>query len=99
MTPLNRLGMESQPTTKPGAKIISVSAVELNHKSNYQDFGRYTEVDLNITGGAEAPLPALIEAVKKLTTADRKRAFQERGAKIADSNRRLRDALRENATV
>src|SRR5579863_9844525 len=53
MTPLNRFGMESQPTTKPGAKLISISALELNHKANYQDFGRYTEVDLNITGDAE----------------------------------------------
>jgi thiamine pyrophosphate-dependent acetolactate synthase large subunit-like protein len=99
MTPNNRLGMESQPTTKPGAKLISVSAVELNHKSNYQDFGRYSEVDLNITGDAEATLPALIEAVKRLITADRKRTFQERGAKIAEANQRLRDAAREGATV
>ena len=64
MTPLNRFGMESQSIMKPGAKIISISAVELNHKSNYQDFGRYVEVDLDITGDAEATLPALIEAVK-----------------------------------
>ena len=68
MTPLNRFGMESRPTTKPGAKIITISAVELNHKSNYQDFGRYVEADLAITGDAEATLPELIEAVKKLIT-------------------------------
>ena len=57
---------------KPGAKLISISAIELNHKSNYQDFGRYSEVDLSITGDAEATLPALIEAVRKLITPARR---------------------------
>ena len=51
--------MESQPITKPGAKIITISAVDLNHKSNYQDFGRYAEVDLAIAADAEATLPVL----------------------------------------
>jgi thiamine pyrophosphate-dependent acetolactate synthase large subunit-like protein len=99
MTPLNRFGMESRPTTKPGAKIITVSAVELNHKSNHQDFGRYMEADLSITGDAEATLPELIEAVKRLTTADRRRAMQARGVQIADAGRRWRQQHREQATV
>jgi acetolactate synthase-1/2/3 large subunit len=99
MTPLNRFGMESRPTTEPGAKIITVSAVELNHKSNNQDFGRYIEADLSITGDAEATLPELIEAVKRLTSSDRRRAMQERGAKIADDGRRWRQQHRELATV
>ncbi len=97
MTGLNQFGMEAQPTTKPGAKIISVSAVELNHKSNYQDFGRYVEADLTITGDAEATLPELIEAVKRLITPDRRRAFEERGAKIAEANQRDRERDRELA--
>jgi acetolactate synthase-1/2/3 large subunit len=99
MTPINRFGMESQSTLQPGAKVISISAVELNHKSNYQDFGRYVEVDLNITGDAEATLPSLIEAVKRLLTADRKRAIQERGVKTAEANRQLRERIREAAAV
>jgi acetolactate synthase I/II/III large subunit len=99
MTPLNRFGMESRPSTKPGAKIITVSAVELNHKSNHQDFGRYIEADLAITGDAEATLPELIEAVKKLTTSDRRRAMQERGAKIAEAGRRWRQQHRELAGI
>jgi|SRR5579871_1967675 len=99
MTPLNRFGMESQSALKPGAKVISVSAVELNHKSNYQDFGRYVEVDLNITGDAEATLPALIEAVKRQMTADRKRAIETRGAKTIEANRQLHDRIREAAAV
>jgi thiamine pyrophosphate-dependent acetolactate synthase large subunit-like protein len=99
MTPLNRFGMESRPTTKPGAKIITISAVELNHKSNHQDFGRYIEADLAITGDAEATLPELIEAVKKLTTADRRFVMRARGAKIAEDGRRWRQQHRELAGI
>src|SRR5579885_1811868 len=84
MTPLNRFGMESQSVMKPGAKIITISAVDLNHKSNYQDFGRYVEADLAITGDAEATLPALIEEVKRALTPARRRALQERGKKTAE---------------
>src|SRR6185369_12064124 len=98
-TPLNRFGMESRATTRPGAKIISLSAIELNHKSNYQDFGRYVEADLAITSDAEATLPALIEAVKKLMTGDRRRVMQERGAKIAEAGRQWRQRHRETAGV
>ena len=86
-TPINRFGMETRAVTKPGAKIITVSATELSHKSNYQDFGRYVEADLAVVGDPEGTLPALIEAVKKLTTADRRRVFEERGKKIAEENR------------
>jgi len=99
MTPLNRFGMETQPTTKAGAKIVTISAVELSHKSNYQDFGRYVEADLAITGDPEATLPALTEAVKKLITADRKRAFETRGVKIAEMGRAGRAQDRELAAV
>ena len=99
MTGLNKFGMESQPTTKAGAKIINISAVELNHKSNYQDFGRYLEADLSITGDPEATLPELVEAVKKLTTADRRRAFEGRGKKIAEANQRDHTSDREAAAL
>src|SRR5260370_20175142 len=84
MRGLNTWGVESSSVMKPGAKIISVSAVELNHKSNYQDFGRYTEVDLNITGDAEATLPTLIEADRKQMTADRRLAIQARGVNVVE---------------
>src|SRR5262249_9475612 len=38
-TPVNRTGMQSRPTTKAGAKLISLSSIDLLSKSNYQDFG------------------------------------------------------------
>jgi acetolactate synthase-1/2/3 large subunit len=99
MTGFNKFGMESQPTIKAGAKVITVSAIDLNHKSNYQDFGRYVEADLAITGDPEATLPELIEAVKKLLTPDRRRALQERGVKIAAENQAGRARNRELAAI
>jgi acetolactate synthase-1/2/3 large subunit len=99
MTGLNKFGMEEQPTIKPGTKIITVSAIDLNHKSNYQDFGRYVEADLAITGDAEATLPELIEAVKKLITPDRRRAIEERGRKVAEMNRQACQRDRERAAL
>ena len=36
-TPVNRLGMDSKPLTKAGAKLISIFSGDLYGKSNYQD--------------------------------------------------------------
>ena len=80
-------------------KLINISAVELNHKSNYQDFGRYLEADLTITGDREATLPELIEEVKRAAHADRKRALEQRGTQIAEANQKARDRDRELAAV
>ena len=66
-------------TTQDGAKLISIDANDLYMKSNYQDFQRYAEVDLAIAADAEATLPSLIEACKRLITGDRRRVFEERG--------------------
>ncbi len=72
------------------ARVINISSVDLFMKSNIQDFGRYADVDIDIGADAEATLPALIEACKRLITGDRKRAFEERGAKLADAHRKAR---------
>ncbi len=96
-TPVNRMGMQSRPITKPGAKLITISSLDLLAKSNYQDFGRYTAVDLAIAADAEATLPALIETCKRLLTDDRKRAFQDRGAKFAEASKRAHQLALEQA--
>ena len=80
------------------ARTISITAGDLFQKSNYQDFMRYAEVDLSIGADAEATLPALIEEVKRLTTADRRRAFELRGTRVAAANRQAREESRANAT-
>jgi len=94
----DQLERTSQPTTKPGAKLISITAGDLYLRSNYQDFERYPEVDLAIAADAEATLPSLIEAVKRLTTPDRKRAFDDRGAKLAAAARASLERTRTEAT-
>ncbi len=90
-TPINRMGMESKRITKPGAKVITIFAGDLYGKSNYQDFGRYDEVDLAIAADAQATLPVLIEECRKLITSDRKAAFEQRGAKHAEVSKRNRE--------
>jgi acetolactate synthase I/II/III large subunit len=90
-TPVNRMGMEVRPTTKQGAKLITISAADLPAKSNYQDYGRYAEVDIAIDADAEATLPSLIEAVKRLITTERKSALQQRGAKLTAASQRARE--------
>jgi acetolactate synthase-1/2/3 large subunit len=94
---LNAFGPIGDPSTRkitrPDAKLISISANDLFYKSNYQNFQRHAEVDLAVAGDAEASLPTLIEACKKLITDDRKRAYQARGAKLAEASRKsLEDA-------
>src|SRR5215510_10925265 len=88
----------SRPLTKTGVKLASITAGDLYLKSNYQDFQRYPEVDVAIAADAEATLPALIEAVKRLITDDRRRAFQERGARLATASRLSFERARTDAS-
>jgi acetolactate synthase I/II/III large subunit len=83
---------------KPGTKLVSISSSDLFYKANYQNFQRFQDVDISIAADAEATLPSLIEAVRKLITDDRKRAFQARGAKLAEASRLSMDQNRTNAT-
>ena len=94
----DQLHKSSRRLTKSGAKLVSVTTGDLYIKSNYQDFQRFPEVDLAIAADAEETLPALTEAVKRLLTADRKRAFQERGAKLAAARQKALEAARVEAT-
>ena len=91
----DQLHRTSQPITKKDVKLISITASDLYLKSNYQDFQRYTEVDLAMAADAEATLPSLIEAVKRQLNDDHKRMFADRGKKLATQHegalRRARD--------
>ena len=81
----DRIERRSRPATKPGAKIITLGVRDLYLKSNYQDFGRFQEVDLDIAGDGEATLPALTEAVQ---AAHRSRPTQRHSTSAARSSRR-----------
>ncbi len=94
----DQLRRTSRPITKPGAKLVSITAGDLFVKANYQDVQRYPEVDLAMAADAEATLPSLIDAVKRNVTADRKRVFEERGRKLADARQRLLERARADAT-
>jgi acetolactate synthase I/II/III large subunit len=84
-----QVDMRTQYFAKPDAKLISINSNDLYLKSNYQDFERYQPIDLAIAADAETTLPSLIEAVKTQLTDDRKRAYQDRGAKLAASHQRI----------
>jgi acetolactate synthase I/II/III large subunit len=88
----------SESVTRPGVKRISIGAGGQLFKSNYQDFQRYPELDLDIAGDAQATLPSLIEAVKKQLDASRKSVLQARSAKLAEARQRTLQADREAAT-
>ena len=94
----DQLVRTSRPLTKAGTKLVSITAGDLYTKGNYQDFQRYPEVDLAMAADAEATLPSLIESVKRLTTADRRRVFEERGRKLALDRQRLLERARAEAT-
>jgi acetolactate synthase-1/2/3 large subunit len=89
---------ESRPTTKPGAKLISITANDLYMKSNYQDFQRYQPMDIAIAADGEATLPSLVEAVKLQITGDRKRLFADRGVKLAKGHQQAMQQSRDLAT-
>ena len=97
-TPLNRMGMEIRPLTKDGAKIISISSMDLLTKSNYQDFGQYNAADIAVPGDAETTMPYLIEACRKLVTGDRKRVFDQRRARYEETSRKIREQARQEAS-
>lgn len=80
------------------AKFINISTNELSMQSNYGNHFRFAEVDLQIAGDAEATLPTLIEEVKKLITGDRRRVIQQRGANIAEANRKAFEQTRIDAS-
>ncbi len=94
----DQLERSSRPITKSTAKVIGISSGDLFSKSNYQDFQRFPDLDLSIAADAEATLPSLIDACKRLITADRKRAFEDRGKKLAAAHQQALERARNEAT-
>ena len=88
----------SRPIARPDAKTISINSANLSVKSNYQNFQRYAEVDVDIPADAEATLPALTESVKRHMDAGRKNVFAERRAKLVDAHDQSLQRARAAAT-
>jgi acetolactate synthase I/II/III large subunit len=95
----DRIVRTSQPITKKGAKIITLGNRDLYMKSNYQDFGRYQDVDLAIAGDGEASLPALTEEVKRLTDVGRRSAYEARGKRLAAARLAMIEQAKSDATL
>src|SRR5215475_11815070 len=95
----DRIVRSSKPNYKQGAKIVTLGSRDLYMKSNYQDFGRYQEVDLTIGGDAEASLPFLIEQIKRLLDDGRKSAFVTRGQKLAAAKLAAVEQAKSDATI
>jgi thiamine pyrophosphate-dependent acetolactate synthase large subunit-like protein len=82
----DQLERTTRPATRAGVKLVTLTAGDLAVKANYQDFQRYTEIDLALAGDGEATLPALIEAVRRLVTPERRSAFEARGKRLAEAS-------------
>ena len=95
----DRIVRSSRASFKKGAKIVTLGSRDLYMKANYQDLGRYQEVDLTIGGDAEASLPTLIEQVKRLTDDGRKAVFEARGKKLAAAKIATVEQTKSDATI
>lgn len=95
----DRIVRTSEPRYKTAAKIVALGTRGLYMKANYQDLGRYQDVDLDISGDAEASLPTLIEQVKGQTDEGRKAAFDARGKKLAAAKLATVEQAKSDATI
>jgi acetolactate synthase I/II/III large subunit len=95
----DQLHRASRPILKPGTKTVSMTSADQFIHSNYQNFQRFADVDLEISGDGAATLPFLIEAVKKQISADKKSAYDARGKKLAAARQASFEAAKNEAAV
>jgi acetolactate synthase I/II/III large subunit len=95
----DRIVRTSRPLHKPTAKIISLGLRDMYLKANYQDFGRFSDIDMSIAGDGEASLPPLTEAVKKLIDGGRKSTYEARGKRYAAARLAMLEQAKSDATV
>jgi len=95
----DRIVRSSRPLHKPTAKIISLGLRDMYLKANYQDFGRFSDIDMAVAGDGEASLPALTEAVRKLVDAGRRSAYEARGKRHAAARLAMFEQAKSDATV
>ena len=84
---LDKIGNPRMKIVGPDVKVVSIGMLYTPQRANFQNFQRYPDLDMAVTADPAAAMPALIEACKKLVTADRKQSFEARGAKIAESKK------------
>jgi acetolactate synthase-1/2/3 large subunit len=94
----DQLHRSYQPIARNNVKLISITTRDLYLKSNYQDFERFQEVDLAMAADPDVTLPSLTEAIKRSTTDDRKRAFQDRAEKLSTACQKAFEHARLDAS-
>jgi acetolactate synthase I/II/III large subunit len=94
----NAVNSERGHLYRDNTKLISFTVKDLYPRSNFDDLPRNADVDLAVAGDPEVTLPVLTEAVKGLITDDRKRAFQDRGKKVAEASQKAMERARNEAT-
>jgi acetolactate synthase I/II/III large subunit len=95
----DRIIRHSSPMFRPNVRTMSLGVRDLYTKANYQEFQRYADVDLAITGDGEATLPALVEAVKRRVDAGRAAVYEARGNALAAAHLALVGAAKSEATI
>jgi len=95
----DRIARKGRPNYKPSTKMVSIGVRDLFTKANYQEFQRYAEVDIAISGDGEATMPALIEAVKRAINLGRKSAYEARGSKLAAAKLKQVEQFKSDATI
>src|SRR5215472_497429 len=95
----DRIVRSSRQLYKNGTKIVTLGSRDLYLKANYQDFGRYQEVDLAIAGDAEASLPVLIEEVKRFIGGSQRQAIEARGKRLAAAKLAAVEQAKSDATI
>lgn len=96
---VDRVVKNERRTARPDVKTVNISAGTMPMRSNYQELGRFQQVDLLVPADAESSLPGLIEACRRLITPRDRSRFQARGAKLAEASRAAREALRQRASI
>ena len=95
----DRIERASRPMFRPGARIVTLGSRDLYLKANYQDFGRFNDVDLAIAGDGEASLPLLTERIRQRLDANRRSALEARGRKLAQAYRTSLEQAKSQATT
>ncbi|HUO67709.1 MAG TPA: thiamine pyrophosphate-dependent enzyme [Gammaproteobacteria bacterium] len=95
----DRIVRAPRQVVRTGAKVITLGTRDLYMKSNYQDFARFTDVDLAVAGDGETSLPLLAERVKSQLRSGRKPALAERGKKLAQAQHAALEQIKTQATI
>lgn len=95
----DRIHRVSRPITREDVKIVTLGAGDLFFKANFQDFARYQEVTLSVTGDAQTSLPYLIEAVRRAQGRGSAETGRARTADFARRQSAMLEAARREATI